>query len=551
MVDSEPKQPLTPEVVDDVSAGFGVPGDNRQHAHQDETTLRVGPYYNDDHEYRSRRGGDRGVRDGDGEDGMRQMNDDDPHGNAARALTALSSGVGDHVRSSSCSGFQGFVGGQQSAPERDLERSQSERRENMMPSYSERPLLEAQEAFADATKGEREGSQQQNQRQHITMRPLALHLPLSAGMTPSLSSSALNISALTASESTSPISAQEEVIPLDTIITPQEQYAPYAPGERMQSLSHMLKDRLSLASLRTERGWDRIDMDVSEKKTVKEVPRQLMRRDDYQQYHDYYDRSLTSHQEFVAHSSRFMRVRPGTPPMYSTALQQGHDGSEEMRRQQWDFSHDNHSQHPEQRLQLRPQLHQKQQDQEQQQQHRVEPSNPIQDDSSTSHWIAHISPSPTMDPIAFKSKRKYTKKSSLDPQAMFEGRNLADFQLKQENNELLYSDRGLILKTQIPKKGRPISKHSTTSSQNTPTLTSLGNLPASHHYFNKTGSPSTLDTRSTWSRDFAHQPTPRSTPFQSNFASSYTFPVLFWWAVYVISSLSARTDSTPPKSDSS
>ncbi|KAF9130692.1 hypothetical protein BGX30_013400 [Mortierella sp. GBA39] len=81
--------------------------------------------------------------------------------------------------------------------------------------------------------------------------------------------------------------------------------------------------------------------------------------------------------------------------------------------------------------------------------------------------MTQISPSLIMDPIVAKPKRKYTKKSLLLPQARAEAHGQVDLQTRQENNELLYSDRGLILKTQIPKKGRPISKHSTTSSQTT------------------------------------------------------------------------------------
>lgn len=238
MVDSEPKRPLTLEVADNVSASFGVPVDNRQHAQQDEATLREGRYRKDEDEYISRRGGDRGVHDGNGEGGKRQMEDDDPLGNAAMALTTLFSGTRDHERNSSRPGFQGFVGGQQSAPERDAERSHSERTSgNMMPSNSERPLGEDQEGFADATKCERRDPRQQHQHQHITMPLSALHLSLSSAMTPSSSSSALDTSALTVSESTSPISAQEEVIPQNTRLTPQEQYAPHAPGERIQSVS--------------------------------------------------------------------------------------------------------------------------------------------------------------------------------------------------------------------------------------------------------------------------------------------------------------------------
>ncbi|KAF9285130.1 hypothetical protein BGZ88_009651 [Linnemannia elongata] len=130
----------------------------------------------------------------------------------------------------------------------------------------------------------------------------------------------------------------------------------------------------------------------------------------------------------------------------------------------------------------------------QEQHHRARSSNSVQNDRGSSHWLTQISPSPIMDPTVVKPKRKYTKKSSLLPQARTETHDQVNVQTRQESNKLLYSDRGLILKTQIPKKGRPISKHSTTSSQSTPTLTSLGILPASHHYFSKAEPPSSLSS---------------------------------------------------------
>ncbi|KAF9980343.1 hypothetical protein BGZ65_005209, partial [Modicella reniformis] len=42
-----------------------------------------------------------------------------------------------------------------------------------------------------------------------------------------------------------------------------------------------------------------------------------------------------------------------------------------------------------------------------------------------------------------------------------------------QESDALHSDQGLVLKTQIPKKGRPISKHSSSASQSTPTLASF------------------------------------------------------------------------------
>ncbi|KAK5816398.1 hypothetical protein F5H01DRAFT_404977 [Linnemannia elongata] len=231
---------------------------------------------------------------------------------------------------------------------------------------------------------------------------------------------------------------------------------------------------------------------MSEQRMTREEFRQPARQDDLQHYLDYHGRLSPSQQdEFSAHPSRLLRDRPTSPP---ASLLQGPDGS--MRRQQWEFSLDSQSQQHQRILQQRPKLHHQhqQQQQMQEQHHRARSSNSVQNDRGSSHWLTQISPSPIMDPTVVKPKRKYTKKSSLLPQARTETHDQVNVQTRQESNKLLYSDRGLILKTQIPKKGRPISKHSTTSSQSTPTLTSLGILPASHLYFSKAEPPSSLSS---------------------------------------------------------
>lgn len=87
--------------------------------------------------------------------------------------------------------------------------------------------------------------------------------------------------------------------------------------------------------------------------------------------------------------------------------------------------------------------------------------------------------SPTMESLA-KPKRKYMKKSS--GQVMSSHTPEPETMTPSTEEMMLQSDRGLILKTQIPKKGRPISKHAGTP-QSTPTLSSFGVLPASHPYF--------------------------------------------------------------------
>ncbi|KAK3847133.1 MAG: hypothetical protein J3R72DRAFT_186261 [Linnemannia gamsii] len=429
---------------------------------------------------------------------MRHMehDNDDPHGNAAVTLTALSSSMRELYRSrSSCSEFQGFTEHQFAATESGGggHRSQTERGGGSTTSYysQTQTLRETQETFTDASLGDGEGIlQQQQQQQH---QPLATQLPFSAAMTPSSSSSALNTSTLAASESTSPFSAQEDVTLRDTAIIPQGQYTPHAPGERMQTLSHMLEDRLSLASFSTERGWGNIEADLPEHSMGNAMSSRQYSRDDEQQHHEYHGRLSPSphHGDFSAHSSQFMSERLRTPPTPSTALQREHDA---IRRHQWELSHESRLRHQQQQQQQQN-FHALSQNQQrpyhrqhpQEQYHHSQFSISRRDDRDSPHWT-QVPPSSTMEPaVVVKPKRKYTKKSSLLPQSIIESRDQAEFQPKQRSNELLFSDRGLILKTQIPKKGRPISKHSTTSSQSTPTPASLGILPASHHYFTKTG----------------------------------------------------------------
>ncbi|KAF9438987.1 hypothetical protein BGZ76_001882 [Entomortierella beljakovae] len=101
-----------------------------------------------------------------------------------------------------------------------------------------------------------------------------------------------------------------------------------------------------------------------------------------------------------------------------------------------------------------------------------------------------FSASPPLDHAMNKPKRRYTKKSPTSLSAVESQIQTAS--LNAQESELLQSDRGLILKTQIPKKGRPISKHS--SSQSTPTLSSLGVLPASHPYFSSKSGVSSSST---------------------------------------------------------
>ncbi|KAG0343114.1 hypothetical protein BG004_005483 [Podila humilis] len=89
-----------------------------------------------------------------------------------------------------------------------------------------------------------------------------------------------------------------------------------------------------------------------------------------------------------------------------------------------------------------------------------------------------------------RPKRKYIKKSPRQAQATGT-LSLESLTTPASEEMMLHSDRGLILKTQIPKKGRPISKHGV-ATQSTPTLTSFGVLPVSHPYFkaNSNSSPS-------------------------------------------------------------
>jgi hypothetical protein len=175
---------------------------------------------------------------GNGDSKMRQGEDHyDPHGDAAMALTVLSYGIRDPDKrgSTTRSEFQGFT--EQQTARTESSSSSTEREGGVMAlSYSEVPQHETKETYANASLHRGEGMRR-HQPQQTSMISSVLQLPSSAVMTPSSSSSALNTSTLAASEPNSPNSTHEDAAQRDTVITPQEQYAPHAPGERIQSVS--------------------------------------------------------------------------------------------------------------------------------------------------------------------------------------------------------------------------------------------------------------------------------------------------------------------------
>ncbi|KAF9361356.1 hypothetical protein BGX26_003868 [Mortierella sp. AD094] len=239
--------------------------------------------------------------------------------------------------------------------------------------------------------------------------------------------------------------------------------ASHVPGERMQTLSHLLKDQLSLASMRSDQGREggRTGSDR----------RDHLRHDDEVANGTYVDEGRSP-----VHNSRenSARMYPGqrlyrqsiSSPNLRLLTEESHQPGE-LRYQRGMLEH----------LSLAAEWRQPSR-------HHEDPYSP-----KGIRTLDQYSTSPLTEPEIAKPKRKYTKKTTHSP-SLLENPNQEASRTVQES-ELLQSDRGLILKTQIPKKGRPISKHSSIS-QSTPTLSSFGVLPASHPYFNsKTGiSPS-------------------------------------------------------------
>ncbi|KAI9231155.1 MAG: hypothetical protein BYD32DRAFT_227756 [Podila humilis] len=227
----------------------------------------------------------------------------------------------------------------------------------------------------------------------------------------------------------------------------------YQPRGRVQNLSHLLKARLSLASLNFEQGWEG-DQYESEYTHARDMTYARAPHHD-KDPHSFLSRSRTS---------------PGPTSISSYT----YDENDPFQR------------HP-----------------SRQSQHGY-----LQSDQTMR--------SPTLESLA-KPKRKYTKKSS---QAMSSDTPEPEMMVPTEEM-MLQSDRGLILKTQIPKKGRPISKHASMP-QSTPTLSSFGVLPASHPYFKAKASStthtdlSTLPDRQVVHRSSSQESFMTSPPFPAN-----------------------------------
>ncbi|KAF9923074.1 hypothetical protein FBU30_006838 [Linnemannia zychae] len=270
----------------------------------------------------------------------------------------------------------------------------------------------------------------------------------------------------------------------DATIAYPEQNFTHAPVERMQSLSHMLKDRLTLATFRTDHGWD-VDMDLAEKRLTISSSK-YPSKDSWQQYPKYYSKHSPRSDDLSILSGKFTREGPitVTPLVPSKVFERDFEKSNQ---QSLVDSHENDSYQSQDFQSNYPQYHHQQR--QGQLRLRSQSSGSTRENRDLLDWTTQIS-SPALDSSIIKPKRKYIKKSTLLSQATTERYSQSKFQPKRESNELLYSDRGLILKTQIPKKGRPISKHSTNSPQCTTISTSLSNLPTSQLYIAKSNSAS-------------------------------------------------------------
>ncbi|KAI8601320.1 hypothetical protein EDD21DRAFT_443801 [Dissophora ornata] len=365
---------------------------------------------------------------------------DDPHGTAAMALTALSLGVG--------------------VVDRDARRMQMLCPRTQAEAATRGLSFEvAQRNSSTASVTTFTGQEREAQVDSVAVAG-SIHpeghqfYPTTSAPSPP-QSVAMTSSLLTATMSSTTSSALDP--PLQEFGTTR--HTPHVPGERMQSLSYMLKDRLSLASFSAERGWEEIHTGLVERPPLS--------------FHDEESSRVQEERPFLRHpKSEPALHRPGTRQSSISTTAQSFAGDLHM--------HDGDQEEQERELEHRSQLMESLQSSSQ-------PYDSTYHLRETRPFIPlkHYTLSPTVETDTLKSKRKYTKKPSIF-QSMLEVPNQAEPETKQES-DLLQSDRGLILKTQIPKKGRPISKHSSTP-QSTPTLSSFGVLPASHPYFSsKTG----------------------------------------------------------------
>ncbi|KAG0090657.1 hypothetical protein BGZ92_002497 [Podila epicladia] len=232
----------------------------------------------------------------------------------------------------------------------------------------------------------------------------------------------------------------------------------YHPRGKVQNLSHLLKARLSLASLKSEQGWEGDQYESEDPRARADMA---------------YARKSGHHDTAKSHSQLHSRSRTSPGPV--TMSPYAYDEHDPFQR------HPSRHSHPAYR----------------------------QSDLQTMG-------SPTMESLA-KPKRKYTKKS---PGHVTLSETPEPEPMDHSTEMMLQSDRGLILKTQIPKKGRPISKHAGTP-QSTPTLSSFGVLPASHPYFKAKSTTSShtdpsLPDRQTIHRSSSQESFMSSPPYPSN-----------------------------------
>ncbi|KAF9114665.1 hypothetical protein BGX27_010151 [Mortierella sp. AM989] len=254
------------------------------------------------------------------------------------------------------------------------------------------------------------------------------------------------VASLAMTEGTILTSGESPAFPLPTVVA-RTTYI-----EHEAHLSHLLKDQLSLASMGSEQGWERGHKSVDE--------RSFLEYGDEEANRSFVDDNRSqSYPE-----QRFYRQSISSPNLRLL--------EEESQVPKEKYSQRSMPEHLPQATE--PQHLSRQYD---------GPYTPKGPQSFSP--LECYSTSSLVEPATGKSKRKYNKKSSRSL-SMLENPSQVGSHIVQES-ELLQSDRGLILKTQIPKKGRPISKHSS-ASQSTPTFSSFGVLPASHPYFSsKTG----------------------------------------------------------------
>ncbi|GJJ68890.1 hypothetical protein EMPS_01236 [Entomortierella parvispora] len=394
---------------------------------------------------------------------------DDPHGTAAMALAVLSSGVGIQ----GAAPFDRTAGGRSAFSSRDEESGEKR---------MDRPIrLSTDDSLDSETLNQHRSSQQKQQRRRsledVDYRSTAERQPLSPSTfrsTMPLNRTVVRSSPLDTPQdpfATAALSPETPIKP-GALNEQVEENASQVSGPRMQSLSHLLRARLSLVSLQSDNNWDKHDPVEDNLAPDQDHPDLLQRRGQMQ---DRYNNTLPKHHQDLS----------GAPPVASPSYKQT------THRQEGDRAYVYAAQHPGESQRIHAQ-HLPQRIQQPGPSFREQPGPSFREHQATGEDSK--SPlsvySPTMESVLVKPKRKYTKRAPVSQHGLSEAGSVRipmdDIPAVPES-ELLQSDRGLVLKTQIPKKGRPISKHPSAASQSTPTLSSFGVLPASHPYFNSSG----------------------------------------------------------------